>query len=525
MFFICRLFLVGTLKASPSMAQELPIETLQARSRLVQMNVVVRDARDRPVKDLVQRDFSVFDEHRPVRIESVELIDHDAEVTSSRVSHASRSLVLSNRSSANADNISSATVVLLDSLNMQSTDDLLYAKGELLRCLGEMSSDNRVAIYALSGPTITIVHDFGNSVESLRSLAGGGGFVGKWLRASKTDEEELTPQRIRAEWTLGALESIALHVANIPGRKTLIWISSGFPINPGFIHMESLLQGALNAGGRKGDIDSYYSRLKQLARTLSNVDVAVYPVDPRGLAVDDQYQLTTRSANAGRLITKNEDNAGEFQTMDLIASETGGRAFYNANALSESIRMSFDDARVAYSIWFYPDDESWNGKSHNLEVKVDRSNVVMRYRRSYFASDTHVESVLDRDAALQTAASSSLIATAIGLTVKAQSNPLHPGRQHIEFSPEPTDIYFEKSGGKLRCDFDLVIIQQSADGSRLSGEKNRCVVDRETYSDAKKKSILLVRDITVDKDASLIRIVVRDSLTGAVGSLEIPVKP
>ena len=50
----------------------------------------------------------------------------------------------------------------------------------------------------------------------------------------------------------------------------------------------------------------------------------------------------------------------------LIASETGGRAFYNANALGDSIQRAVDDLRVTYVLGFYPEEAWWDGKYHRL---------------------------------------------------------------------------------------------------------------------------------------------------------------
>jgi len=58
-----------------------------------------------------------------------------------------------------------------------------------------------------------------------------------------------------------------------------------------------------------------------------------------------------------------------------MVSETGGRAFYNANALGDSIQRAVDDSRVTYALGFYPDDASWDGTQHTLEGRVNRPGV------------------------------------------------------------------------------------------------------------------------------------------------------
>jgi VWFA-related protein len=429
-------------------------------------------------------------------------------------------LSVTNRSFAQAERPAAATILFVDSLNMRSTDDLLYAKRELPKFLKNLHAGDPVAIYNLAGPAVRVIHEFSDKTESLIHSAEHGSDVVSQLLVG-----ERAGVRLKAEWTLAAMESIALHLADTPGRKTLVWISSAFPITFGFTRTEDLAGGASTANAKVGDLDSYHDRLKRLARILNNIDLAIYPVDPRGLMIDDRYKATARSGDVSdpRLQGAGENSLGEFATMDLIATETGGRAFYNANALGDSIQRAVDDSRVTYVLGFYPDEASWDGTNHRIEVRVNRLGVEVRSRRSYFASDAHMESEPEREAALQAAAATALNGTAIGVTVNVASNPLQPGTQQIEVSVEPQDVRFENKNGRWQADFDLIVTQQAPDGRRLVGERSQCVVNRETYDETQSKSLSFRRDIAIQQEAARLRVLVRDSANGAIGSLSVPV--
>jgi hypothetical protein len=88
---------------------------------------------------------------------------------------------------------------------------------------------------------------------------------------------------------------------------------------------------------------------------------------------------------------------------------------------------------------------------------------------------------------------------------------------------DPQDLRFENKDGKWRADFDLILAQYAPNGRRLSGERSQCVVDRETYAEVQNKGLSFRRDIAIQQEAASLRVLVRDSANGAVGSLAIPI--
>ena len=88
---------------------------------------------------------------------------------------------------------------------------------------------------------------------------------------------------------------------------------------------------------------------------------------------------------------------------------------------------------------------------------------------------------------------------------------------------DPHDVRFENKDRKWRADFDLIVTQQAPDGRRLPGERSQCVVDRETYAESQNKGLSFLRNIAIQPEAASLRVLVRDSANGAVGSLGVPV--
>ena len=109
----------------------------------------------------------------------------------------------------------------------------------------------------------------------------------------------------RARRTTDALTAIARHISIIPGRKNLIWVSGSFPIGVGTdldtrtraSAMPSLSRNSTPAtqiGGMPdavptlpfGGLQSsqlFTDELRKSWRVLNDANIAIYPVDARGL--------------------------------------------------------------------------------------------------------------------------------------------------------------------------------------------------------------------------------------------------
>ena len=77
----------------------------------------------------------------------------------------------------------------------------------------------------------------------------------------------------------------------------------------------------------------------------------------------------------------------------------------------------------------------------------------------------------------------------------------------------------------FRLVFDRQVPTSAAgpNGRRLAGERSQCVVNRETFAETQNKGLSFRRDIAIQPEAATLRVLVRDSANGAVGSLAVPI--
>ena len=71
--------------------------------------------------------------------------------------------------------------------------------------------------------------------------------------------------------------------------------------------------------------------------------------------------------------------------MQKLADETGGQAFVNTNDITGAIRRAVEDSAVTYTLGFYINLDSLDGKFHELKVQAKRSGLTLRYPKGYFA--------------------------------------------------------------------------------------------------------------------------------------------
>src|SRR5258708_6466764 len=109
--------------------------------------------------------------------------------------------------------------------------------------------------------------------------------------------------------TCNAMSFLAKALGGYHGRKNLIWLSEGFPIN--------LFPDATIGAGTMA-IEDYAAVSEQIADDLMNAQVALYPIDASGVSINDRF--STRTA------------------MISMSERTGRKTFYNRNGLDMGLR-------------------------------------------------------------------------------------------------------------------------------------------------------------------------------------------
>jgi VWFA-related protein len=523
---------------SVAFTQNPPIKPeVHVTTNLVQIGAIVRD-RNTPVTDLTVNDFTLLDRGKPQKISAFSTAITES-LPSAGVLPPN---TFSDSPQYGTENLRSVTIVLLDNLNTISASAplpyedtafwvedhaLANAKQRLIEFLNHQDSGGRIAIYGLSR-SLHVLCDFTCDRDQLLKV------VNKYDARSITqrdaaeagvihlpDQNPDNPHAFenptnesaeqfagmnneaRAEATMSALMAIAAHVAAIPGRKNLLWLTANLPFSG-----------------------------HAIARILQPANIAAYPIDARGLLPQAPQENITGVIDAddyalGKLGPPSAMSAQPIgiKAMEEMAPDTGGEAFVNSNDLAAAIRKVVEDSEVTYTLGFYIESSSLDDKFHDLKIQVRRPGLNVRYPRGYFAA---------KDLPATQNKSHNAFLAAIRSPLEAANIPLDVRVDHTE-QPQPHSLQIlgvagiknlrwpEQDGVRIGM-IDVYAIQQDMAGKVLQQGNNRLrlKLTEQQYQTYLQSGIKFREVIQPNPQAAMLRIVVQDPGTSQVGSVIIP---
>lgn len=211
--------------------------------------------------------------------------------------------------------------------------------------------------------------------------------------------------------------------------------------------------------------------------------------------------------------------------MQSLAERTGGRAFFNNNDLAAALRRALDDARMTYVIGYYPSHRDWKGRFHKLDLRVNRPDAELRYRRGYFAQPDEPSEGWYREQVLNASIWNPIDSTGLRLTVALSGQSA--AALDLALQIEAGDIYFQTKGDRQECALDVWFVQldQRERQIKTSAKTNNLSLDAATFERVKKVNGLALAEVLHPApEAVLLRVLVRDVATGRIGSLTVPLR-
>jgi VWFA-related protein len=422
--------------------------TFVSHSQLVLVPVIVTDGKGRPIAGLKKESFRLEENGKPQVVKIFE------EVTTEKMTPAATSPQMQARPGfSNVAAIADphprrVTILVLDLLNTPVTSQARTRKQLIKYLSSSLDSNEPITLLGFSQNGLQQLHSFTTDtkllIDALNKLSNkfsiqdrhgvdvqpleppptdssttdpGADELAEFLQVS-SDTMQAFKDREAARKTLSALNQVALAFSGIPGRKTLIWASSGFPF---------MIDDPKEFGYMGLDmVDSYESTW----RNLITENIAVYPLDVEGLVGPDMSAPNlspgiaigrSKGSQANTVATRDvkyDRHAEQMDTMRAFAGATGGNACFNSNDLAKCVKRAVDDSRSYYLLGFYisPDDRTPGWRK--LKVHVASDGIRVRARDGFYVGNPPKDDEPARKAALMAGLTSPVEFTGIPINVQ-----------------------------------------------------------------------------------------------------------
>jgi VWFA-related protein len=289
----------GHAQQSDTAAATSDASVIRVETRLVQVDTVVTDKKGNYLRDLTVKDFKLWEDNKEQAISKFSF-EEDTGVQPKGEKHY--------------------LVLFFDNSTMEAGDQIQARKAAAQFIDANVGPNRLIAIIDFGGTT-HIAQNFTADAERLKQVVSG--IKESAVNPNATESVELASLGVptglsplgnpEADFgvrtVLLALQTLAKNLHSVPGRKTLVFITAGFPFTP---ERESELTATIDA--------------------CNKANVAVYPIDVRGLMAPDMSGPHSQ-------VWQTPPTPGAHLLSASFHSSSGGSgnyAFLNSAAFSSS---------------------------------------------------------------------------------------------------------------------------------------------------------------------------------------------
>ena len=526
------------LVAASLFAQEV---TFKTETKLVVVNVTVKDKQGKPLTSLKKEDIEIFEDgvKQNLAVFELEQLSNDllAPVANTAAPATLEERVPSAPAGQAVTTAAANTPVrhqdkrlvglFFDFSNMPQADQLRAKDAAVDFISKQMTSSDLVSIMVY-GNRFDVLEDFTDDrdrlLSRLQKLAFGEGAGLADVAATSADEgddsgtfvaDDTEFNVFNTDRKLSALEDATKKLAAYPEKKALIYFSSGLSLTG--IENQSQLRTTVNSAVR--------------------ANVAFYPVDARGLVATSPVGDASASSGRGTGAFTGSKQAGNRSatqgsqdTLYTLASDTGGKALIDSNDLSLGIRQAQQDISSYYILGYYSTNAAEDGKFRKISVKLAskelQASAKVDFRNGYYASKVFSkfnsgdkERQLEEALTLGDPVSEIPLALEVDYFRVAQNRYLVPVSVKIPGSV----VALAKKGGKQSTDLDFILQVRESPSGRLVQTVRDNITVKLTDQDA---SQLEHPNLQYDTGPTLpsgkynLRFLARENQTGKMGTFE-----
>jgi VWFA-related protein len=513
---------------------------LRSQTNEVLVDVRVYDKSGKPVANLKTSDFRVFEDGVQQTISGFSL--QDVEKLAQATGTGERAAVIDLAKlppEVNADQVlqDHRLLVLFFDLSSMQPDELMRAlKAANDFVAHRLTPADLIAVVTYSS-SLRVVQDFTNDRNSLakvmRSIlvgeessnlaaqgatgAAGGTDANGMEIVTQDVSDAFTPDEtefniFNTDQKLAAIESLATMLRKVPGRKSVIHFSSGIT--------------------RTGQENQAQLRATEDAANQANV--SLYTMDARGLLAMPPGGDASTASPSGTALYSGSAHAsqvsslqGSRETLAALATDTGGRTFYDLNDFSPAFEEVQKENSSYYLIGYTPTNKRSDGRFRHIRVEVLRSGLKVQARPGYFAPK-NFRQLTRQDKEVQLQQVMELDDPFVDLPFAVDTAYFRrPDKKYtvvLAAKIPGSQVSFLKKSGKHETEFDFAWRVTDAQNHVAGGLRDTLPVKLtdETFDEVTSGNLLYEGEITLPPGKYNLKVVVRENEGGKVGTFETP---
>ncbi len=359
-------------------------EVIRLKANLVQVDVVVTDKDDRPVRDIRKENFVLLEDGASQDISFFSLVEMGMKSDLSR-SDSSDISKKTEPPSAFQSEQGRFIFIIIDRVSHVNRPQL---RESLLRFITEdLDPQDQVAVISTGGSIAVFQQVTKNRrVLSLVIDALFGAQTGE--HGNAVNAGSLNAGGLHVEYksrnTLDVLANIAKNVSHIPGRKIAILFSEYLPVwlsnNPLSLEVSSF--------------ENLSYELQQVIGQARRGGLVFYTIDPRGLTSPIKTASEVQGESMLGVSRRREEPFEKMESemvsrdgMKQLATATGGLFLFTHNDLRAGLQKVIADNQAYYVLGYYSTNSASDGKFRRIKISIrNRSDLKVRTRHGYLAA-------------------------------------------------------------------------------------------------------------------------------------------
>ena len=413
-------------------------------------------------------------------------------------------------------------IVLYFDLSSMPPQDQVRAFTAARKYLAEqIKPQDLVAILTFQGGAVRVKTDFTSDRSALQEV------VETLIYGDSRDASDLADQTtdvgtafgqddaefniLNTDRQLSALQTAATMMRTLAERKSLVYVSSGLRLNG--VDNQAQLRATINAATR--------------------ANVAIYPVDARGLVAEaplgDARQASpggTAALTGVGAMTRITNFQRSQDTLYSLAKDTGGKALFDNNDLSAGIVQAAQSIGSYYILGYTSTHTALDGKFRRVKVALrEGATADLTYRQGYFADKEFGKfSAADKERQLEEALMLENPVTDITIAMEVNYFQLNRAEYFIPVSVKipGSELALARRRGAVRTEIDFIGEVKDDYGVTMQNVRDKLDIklSDQTAQELAKRPVQYETGFTLLPGKYVIKVLARDAETGRIGTYQ-----